>query len=82
MKVVAIGVVGAVVLIVSALVVVDVVATPTPSTGTCIFQNRIVLPDICVSGCPKCPTCPTASTRPYFVFWTEAASCPGFCLCP
>jgi|SRR6266571_4423489 len=79
---VALGSLGTIVLIVLIVVAVDLASTPpTPARGTCVFQDRILLPDICVSGCAGCPTCPTASTRPYFIFWTEAAGCPGFCIC-
>ena len=69
------------VVVVAILAVVDVVGTPKPSTGACIFQDRLVLPDICVSGCPGCATCPTARTRRCLFFWTEAAGCPDVCIC-
>lgn len=72
-----------VILVVVALVVVDVVsAPPPPSTGLCVFQDRILLPNRCLSGCSGCAECPTTKTRPYFFFWTEAAGCPDACICP
>jgi hypothetical protein len=78
--IVGVGVIALLVLI--AIIVVDAVSGPTPGRGLCIFQDRILLPDRCVSGCRECPECPTAATRPYLIFWTEAASCPDACICP
>jgi hypothetical protein len=75
------GLVVIVTVVLAVLALVDVARAPSPSPGTCVFQDRLVLPDICVSGCPGCATCPTATTRPYLFFWTEAAGCPGFCIC-
>jgi hypothetical protein len=69
-------------LVIAVLVVIDVTATPPPvAPGRCTFQNNLILPDRCLSSCPGGVDCPTAMTRPYFVFWTEAAGCPDAVIC-
>ena len=58
------------------LVVVDVASTPTPPTGSCVLVTRIILPDICVASCtPTEQIDCTATTRPYLIFFTQAATC-------
>ncbi|PYI98842.1 MAG: hypothetical protein DME98_02810 [Verrucomicrobia bacterium] len=72
---------GIVVIVVVVLIIIDVVRTLGPTSskptdqGTCTLVRRIVLPDYCscsVAG----KTCTAATTRPYAVFFTQAASCP------
>jgi hypothetical protein len=76
-----IGIFGlAVILIVVALIVVDVARTPTATAGQCLLSRRIVLPDICVNSCTPAFDC-TATTRPYAVFFTQAASCLDGVIC-
>jgi hypothetical protein len=60
--------------------VVDVVRTPTPTTGQCLLTRRMVLPDICVNTCSPPFDC-TRTTRPYLVFFTQAASCMDGVIC-
>jgi len=49
--------------------------TTTENRGTCVLVRRIVLPDICSCTAVGGASCPPATTRPYAVFWTQAASC-------
>jgi hypothetical protein len=73
------SIIGIVVLVVVVLIVVDVANTPAPTNppggGTCTLVHRIILPDTCV-----CSTagghCSWTTTRPYLIFFTQAASCP------
>ncbi len=62
------------------LVVVDVATTPTATRGQCLLSRRTVLPDICVNSCPSAFDC-TLTTRPYAVFFTQAASCMDGVIC-
>ena len=76
-----IGMLGlAVILIVVGLIVVDVVRTPTATKGQCLLARRIVLPDICVNSCNPPFDC-TLTTRPYAIFFTQAASCLDAVIC-
>jgi hypothetical protein len=71
-----------VVLIVIGLLIVDVTVTPPAvPPGRCVFQDNFILPDRCLSSCSSGVDCPTTRTRPYFVFWTEAAGCPDAVIC-
>ena len=81
MKVVAAaGILGLLVLV--TLVVIDLTRTaPTPARGQCLFQNNLILPDRCLSSCSSGIDCPTTMTRPYLIFWTEAAGCPDGIIC-
>jgi hypothetical protein len=72
--------VGLVVFILVTLVAVDVATTPTATRGQCLLSRRIVLPDTCVNSCPTAFDC-TATTRPYAVFFTQAASCMDAVIC-
>jgi hypothetical protein len=65
---------------VGATIVVDVISTPTPITGQCLLARRILLPDICVNNCSSGFDC-TRATRPYLVFFTQAASCMDAVIC-
>ncbi len=74
--------VGVVLLIVAVIIIIDLVTEPTGTN--CIMDANIILPDRCfVPGCEGDDFCPPATTRPYMIFWTEAATCPdGNFLCP
>lgn len=62
------------------LIVIDVAATPTATKGQCLLDRRILLPDICVNSCTPAFDC-TATTRPYAVFFTQAATCADGVIC-
>ena len=62
------------------LVAVDIATTPTATRGQCLLSRRTVLPDICVNSCPTAFDC-TLTTRPYAVFFTQAASCMDGVIC-
>lgn len=67
---------GILVVVVIVLIIVDVTRTPpaTPAE-TCTLVHHIVLPDDCV--CSKAgKNCTPTATRPYLVFWQQAAACP------
>ena len=68
--------------VIAIIIVFDVVTEP--AGANCLFDTNILLPDRCfVPGCQGDDFCPSATTRPYMIFWTEAASCPaGNFLCP
>lgn len=72
--------IGLVVFLLVTLVVVDVATTPTATRGQCLLSRRTVLPDICVNSCPSAFDC-TLTTRPYAVFFTQAASCMDGVIC-
>jgi hypothetical protein len=78
----AISFIGIGILVIVVLVIVDVAGTPAPTAppgdGTCTMVRRIVLPDTCVCSAAG-GTCGWATTRPYLLFFTQAASCPSFC---
>ena len=71
--------VGIAIVVLVVLVIVDVASTPAPtappSGGTCSLVRRLVLPDTCVCSAAG-GTCIWATTRPYLIFFTQAASCP------
>jgi len=62
------------------LVIKDLASTPTPAKGQCILARRTILPDICVNSCTPTFDC-TKSTRPYGLFFTQAASCDDAVIC-
>ena len=74
--------IGVLILVIAVIIIIDLVAEPTGSN--CMLDTNIILPDRCfVPGCEGDDFCPPATTRPYMLFWTEAASCPtGNFLCP
>jgi len=75
------GVIGAV-LIVIGLITVDLTRkSPTVPPGQCALVRNLVLPDRCASSCRSGIDCPTTQTRPYLVFWTQAAGCPDGVIC-
>ena len=76
----AIGGLLIVVIVVAVLVAVDVANTPTATTGQCLLARRTVLPDICVNSCSVPFDC-TTTTRPYAIFFTQAASCADGIIC-
>jgi hypothetical protein len=59
----------------------DLSSTPTPAKGQCVLVRRTILPDICVNSCTQAFDC-TTSTRPYGLFFTQAASCDDAVICP
>ena len=71
---------GILLFVVIALVVVDVATTPTASKGQCLLTTRFLLPDICANSCSPPFDC-TRTTRPYAVFFTQAASCLDAVIC-
>jgi len=71
----ALGLVGILV-----LVGIDLASTPTPAKGQCVLSRRVLLPDICVNSCAQAFDC-TKSTRPYGLFFTQAASCDDAVIC-
>jgi hypothetical protein len=58
----------------------DIAATPSPAKGACVLARRTILPDICVNSCKQSFDC-TASTRPYAIFGTQAATCDDAVIC-
>ena len=75
---VVVGVLGLVAIIV--ILGNDVASTPTPAKGQCLLARRTILPDICVNSCTQAFDC-TKSTRPYGLFFTQAASCDDAVIC-
>jgi hypothetical protein len=43
--------------------------------GACILQRSILLRDACVGGCLPGQRCVALTTKPYFLFGTQAATC-------
>ena len=76
-----ISLIGVIIVVVLVAAAVDVATTPAAPSGRCVLQRRLVLPDICV-GCASFPAICTATTRPYFVFWTQSATCVDAVICP
>lgn len=70
----------AAIIVLLTLIVVDVATTPTATKGQCLLDRRIVLPDICVNSCTPAFDC-TTTTRPYAVFFTQAATCADGVIC-
>jgi hypothetical protein len=73
-------IVGTVIFIIIALVVVDVATAPTVTKGQCLLDRRIILPDVCLNTCNPPFDC-TLTTRPYGLFWTQAATCMDAVIC-
>ena len=78
-------VVAILVVVVAVVIIVDATRTtppvpPSAPAPPCTLVRHIVLPDVCV--CPlDRSNCTPTRTRPYLVFWTQAAACPtGGCL--
>jgi hypothetical protein len=71
--------IGAAIIVIVVLIIVDVARTPAstaaPGKGTCSLVRRIILPDTCVCSAAGA-TCSWVTTRPYSIFFTQAASCP------
>jgi hypothetical protein len=77
-----IGLVGALVpVILAGVVAVDLASGPTPQRGQCLLRCQLLLPDRCVNTCASPFDC-TAATRPYLVFWAQAATCLDGVICP
>ena len=72
-----------VIVVIVVLIIVDLARSgPSTTTGTggsgtgmCVLIRRIVLPDICSCIAAGGASCPVAATRPYAIFWTQAATC-------
>jgi hypothetical protein len=71
---------GLTLFVVITLAVVDVATTPAATQGQCLLSRRYLLPDICVNSCSPAFDC-TRTTRPYMVFFTQAASCMDAVIC-
>jgi hypothetical protein len=74
--------VGIAIIVGVVLIIIDVARTPgrtsppSDTQGTCPLVRRIVLPDVCICSLDG-KDCGAMTTRPYAVFFTQAASCPG-----
>lgn len=69
------------VLVVLGLVVADIVMVPPPASLTsCDLDRNIVLPDTCLCASRGRPGCPAATTKPYFIFFRQAATCSLGCI--
>jgi hypothetical protein len=71
-----VALIAVVVAIVIVLVIIDATKKP-PATPqeTCTLVHHIVLPDNCVCSVAG-KTCTPTATRPYLIFFTQAAACP------
>jgi len=70
--------IGIVIVVVVVLVIVDVARTPPPPAApqeTCTLVRHIVLPDACVCSVAG-KSCHPTKTRPYLIFFQQAAECP------
>ena len=70
------AIIGVAIVVVIVLIIVDATRTPPPATPqeTCTLVRHIVLPDNCVCSTAG-KSCTPTKTRPYLVFWTQAAAC-------
>jgi len=76
------GIVGLIItLVVVVLIIRDVVSTPPATSSQCILQRNTLLPDRCVTGCAGAEALCTVTTRPYAVFFTQAATCAAALIC-
>jgi hypothetical protein len=64
-----------VVVVIIVITIIDIATVP----ATCALDKNILLPDSCRGSCPvdtsKAKCCTTTATRPYAVFFTQAAAC-------
>ena len=72
--------IGVVIVVVVVLVIVDVASTPSPPSTpppqeTCTLVHHIILPDACVCSVAG-KSCHPTKTRPYLIFFQQAAECP------
>jgi hypothetical protein len=68
--------IGVVIIVIVVLIIVDVARTPpAPPQETCTLVRHIVLPDACVCSVAGKQCTPT-ETRPYLIFFKQAAACP------
>ena len=72
---------GLVIIVIVGLVIKDVASTPPATTRQCILQRNIILPDRCVTGCAGGERLCTVATRPYAIFFTQAAACADAIIC-
>ena len=63
------------------LIIRDVVSTPPATSSQCILQRNTILPDRCVTGCAGGERLCTVTTRPYAIFFTQAATCANAIIC-
>ena len=69
---------GIVIIVVVVLVIVDVATNPSPTPTpqeTCTLVHHIILPDACVCSVAN-KSCHPTKTRPYLIFFQQAAACP------
>ena len=78
-KIIGLGV-GIAVLVLVVVAIVDVATAPTATTGQCLLVRRMVLADYCANSCSPPFDC-TLTTRPYMVFFRQAASCMDGVIC-
>jgi hypothetical protein len=70
------AIIGVVIIVIVVLIIVDVARTPpAPPQETCTLVRHIVLPDACVCSVAGRQCSPT-ETRPYLIFFKQAAACP------
>ncbi len=64
------------------VVFVDTTSTPAPPAGQCVLAKRTFLPDACIATCTRgqASDC-TATTRPYAIFFQQAATCDLGVIC-
>jgi hypothetical protein len=62
----------------------DVISEPPPPPrGVCTLVTQRILPDYCANSCiGPVPNGCVATTRPYAVFFKQAATCDAGVLCP
>ena len=70
-----------VIIVLVGLVIRDVVSTPPATTSQCLLQRNTLLPDRCVTGCAGGERLCTVATRPYAIFFTQAAACADAIIC-
>jgi hypothetical protein len=69
------AIIGVAIVVIIVLIIVDATRTP-PATPreTCTLVRHIVLPDACVCSVAG-KTCTPTATRPYLIFFKQAAAC-------
>ena len=71
--------VGLLVVVLLVIAIIDVVSRPTPNPETCALDVQILLPDTCAGDCEPGSICLPLTTRPYAIFFTQAATCVDLC---
>ena len=72
---------GFVIIVLFGLAIKDIVSTPVATSNQCILQRNTLLPDRCVTGCAGAERLCTVATRPYAIFFTQAARCASTLIC-